>query len=343
MTLREVRGQEAAVASLERALRAGRLHHALRFEGPEGTGRELAALGVAQALLCDERATSGAGEAPLGCGRCDACVRVVTTTTEPPHVPRHLDVIVVDKGLYPELEKAKTAIGVEQIRHVVLRHREQAPHGGRARVFVVRAAEDLNTSAANALLKMLEEPPRDTYFILLTSKPSRLLSTVRSRSLPVRFRPLPDPVLRSLLLERGVDEARLDEVLPLAGGSVTAALALLDPERAEQRRAFVDRALAAATAGTAAAAVDLGEAFGSIREEQGGRERLVDAMHALAAALVARARRGLDRDPRSSEALARAHELVLAATTSLEGSASPAMLLARLALDLHPILGPHAS
>ena len=79
---------------------------------------------------------------------------------------------------------------------------------------VATGADELTVSAANALLKTLEEPPPRTFFILITSRPSRLLDTIRSRTLPVRFGPLPESTVTSLLQARGLDP----KLAPLAHG-----------------------------------------------------------------------------------------------------------------------------
>src|ERR1051325_8667769 len=94
MGLGDIRGQDAAVRTLERALESGRVHHAYRFEGPDGTGKELAAFALAQALVCT-------GGDVLGCGRCDACRRAVTFADERPHAPLHPDVTILEKNFYP--------------------------------------------------------------------------------------------------------------------------------------------------------------------------------------------------------------------------------------------------
>src|SRR6201999_3807744 len=100
-------------------------------------------------------------------------------------------------------------------------------------------------SAANALLKTLEEPGQKTHFILLTSQPEALLPTILSRTQRVRFAPLPDDVVQQLLVESGVEPSRAAEVTRLADGSVAAGLMLADPEASEARDRFVEGALAA--------------------------------------------------------------------------------------------------
>src|SRR5262249_29427384 len=160
---------------------------------------------------------------PLGCGACDACRRAVTLSAERPEVPQHPDVTLVEKNLYPPETIGRsrpelTEISVDQVRTIVLAHAAYPPHEGRARVFIVRrarlslvaAAEELTQSAANALLTTREDPRQGPHFILLSPRGDRLLNTIRSRTLPVRFGPLPDEVVRGALREHSVPEARHD-------------------------------------------------------------------------------------------------------------------------------------
>src|SRR5688572_187415 len=237
----DVLGQEPALATLRHALSSGRVHHAYRFEGPPGVGKELAAFALARALVCER----GQGE---GCGACSACKRAVTLSEEPPHVPLHPDVVLLEKGLYRSVlgsgASEATGIGIEQVRRVVLTRAGFPPHEGRALVFIVRDAEEITVQAANALLKTLEEPHDRTYFVLLTSRPSRLLDTIRSRSLPVRFAPLSERIVATILERRGLDAA----VAPLAQGSASLALELADAEAKAEREAFTQAAFAAVSA-----------------------------------------------------------------------------------------------
>src|SRR5690349_16535563 len=99
MSFAAILGQEPAVGTLQRALATGRVHHAYRFEGPAGVGKEMAALALAQALVCSTPAP--AGQAFAACGKCSACARAVAFAKEPPHVPLHPDVIFIERGLYP--------------------------------------------------------------------------------------------------------------------------------------------------------------------------------------------------------------------------------------------------
>jgi DNA polymerase III subunit delta' len=315
-----VLGQEPAVATIVRALESGRVHHAYRFEGPAGVGKELAAFTLAQALVC-------AAEGTLACGRCSACERAVTLSEEEPHVPLHPDVVLVGRGLYPAIGGEAAGIGVEQVRRVVLARAGFPPHEGRALVFLVRDADTLTVQAANALLKTLEEPGGRTHFILITSQPNRLLDTVRSRTLAVRFGPLPDAIVARLLEERGLSAS----VAPLAQGSIAQALALADEEKMSEREAFVNAAFEAMSAPDLASALALSERRASQRD--GLREQLGFLAHALAE----RARELCANRPDEAERQARRHALVLAAIGEVERNVQPALALEALITRLRSV------
>ena len=335
MTLADVQGQPTATATLERALRAGRVHHAYRFEGPDGVGKELAALGLAQALLCDARD-------PVGCGRCASCERVVTLRSSEPHVPLHPDVVMVARQLYaPEAiavgsgkPQEKQAISIDQIRTIVVSRAAYPPVEGRARIVIVRRAEEMSVAAANALLKSLEEPHPNHHFVLLTSHPNELLPTIRSRSLPVRFGPLPSAVMRSLLATHGVAEDRIEGLVALAGGSMATALELGDDERIAARDAFTEAILGAVAGRTFEAAVRVAESVSD-------RAELAQLLGALAVRFAADGRGALGpggRDDRAALRAARMHEHVVAAVQRVEeNNAGPSHVLLELAQELRAV------
>src|SRR5687768_2908308 len=117
MSFDAILGQDVALQTLKVALASGRLHHAYRFEGPDGVGKERAAFALAQALVCTRQPN-------VGCGECSACTRAVALSDDEPMVPRHPDVVLIERGLYPPavLGRASpetTGIGVEQVRRIV--------------------------------------------------------------------------------------------------------------------------------------------------------------------------------------------------------------------------------
>ncbi|NUQ72427.1 MAG: DNA polymerase III subunit [Polyangiaceae bacterium] len=324
MPFSHILAQETAVGTLTRALRSGRVHHAYRFEGPDGVGKELAAFALAQALVCE-------ANDPLGCGVCSACKRAVTLSEDDPKVPLHPDVTLIERGLYPPevIGKKKEAneVSVDQIRTIVLSRASYPPHEGKARVYIFRRAEELSTSAANALLKILEEPRQGTHFILLTSRGDRLLNTIRSRTLPIRFAPLPDEVVRNILVSRGI-KGRLDLAIELAAGSASAAIELADEERSASRDDFVSRALAAADARDLGPAVDLAETAERDKSE------LHRDLRALAAALARSARSSVNDAPEKAALAARRYEAVARAAARLERNAAPMLALVSLITEL---------
>jgi DNA polymerase III subunit delta' len=320
-------GQDEAIRTLTRALESGRVHHAYRFEGPNGVGKEMAAFALAQALVCT-------GKDPLGCGRCEACRRAVTLSAERPEVPMHPDVILVERGLYPpgtiDLKSEEVqGISVQQIRRIVLPHAAYTSHEGRGRIFIFRRAEELNVAAANALLKTLEEPRQGTFFVLLTSRPDRLLDTIRSRTLKLRFGPLSDRILLDILAARGMPKEKQELAVELAAGSASAALDLADAERTAARDEFVTSMLAAVAAPDMGPAVALAEALDT--KDKG---KLRDDLRALGASLARSARGRVAADPRAAVIDAKRYESVLRTITYLERNASPSLSIIQLVSEL---------
>ncbi len=318
MSFEAVLGQDPAIKTLERALRSGKVHHAYRFEGPPGVGKNLAALALGRALLC-ERPT------PLACEQCSSCKRAATFSEDPP-LPAHPDLLIVERGLYKNVLQASesSGISIEQVRRIVLSRVGFAPHEGRAVVCIVRGAEELTTSAANALLKTLEEPPSRTFFVLLTSKPSRLLDTIRSRTLPVRFGPLPEPVVSKLLAARGVDE----KLAALSQGSMQQALASADPEDLARRTAFAEQLLAGLDA------PDLAGALAFAEKQKLERVELTDLLSHLAQVLALRAREVVAEKPDEARRAARRHEVVRSALSDVERNVGPQLALEAMVAKL---------
>lgn len=195
---------------------------------------------------------------------------MTTFSREGARVPIHPDVVLVARGLYPKevlgrSTDEKTDISVDQVRRVVLDRVNLSPHEAPQRVVIVRAADELSTGAANALLKTLEEPPAHTRFVLLTSKPGELLPTIRSRTQLIRFAALSDATVEHVLLARGVDLEIARRVAPLAAGSVATAMALADPSSAEERTVAVE-ALRAAASGPLAKALEVTSSYANTGE-----------------------------------------------------------------------------
>lgn len=202
-----IRGHAQVVDRLERAITAGRVHHAYYFTGPEGVGKASAAVALAQAMSCDQ--------APgRGCGQCSVCSRL-------------------GRNIHPDLvwvEAEGKQIKIQQIRQLEERL-AQGAHEARALVILVNEVERLNVHAANALLKSLEEPRATVHFVLVSAASHRVPITVRSRCQQVRFGPLAEEVVAHLVAERmSLSAEKAAEAARLADGSLTRALMLVGHE-----------------------------------------------------------------------------------------------------------------
>ena len=326
MPFSRILGQSVAVQTLVRALQSNKVHHAYRFEGPEGVGKEMAAFALAQCLVCTAPKDS------LACTACSACKRVLTLNEEEPRVPKHPDVVLLERGLYTAsslgTDGAETStINLPQVRKLIQSRIGFPPHEGQALVFIIRRADELNANAANALLKTLEEPPARTHFILLTSRPHRLLDTIRSRTLAVRFAPLADDVLGTILDRVTASRA----VIPLAGGSASVALALSDETSLTNHQAFADAltdSLQAADLATALTRFDL---------KGNDRTELRAQLAWFAQQLAGHAKQLLTEDVMSAERAARRYPLVLSAMSDLEHNANPALTIEALVTRLRRV------
>ncbi len=186
MTLAAVQGQPRAVDALRAALRSGTVHHAYLFGGPEGVGKELAAIGFAQALECPVAPQEG-------CGECPTCSRIARRN--------HPDVT----WLMPEDEQVARGSPAGATSTTPPRATSRSSRSARLQerlsfraleapkkvVIIASAHQAMNPQAQNAFLKTLEEPPPDTVLVLLASATDRLLPTIRSRCSKVPFGPLP--------------------------------------------------------------------------------------------------------------------------------------------------------
>jgi DNA polymerase-3 subunit delta' len=324
MSFDAILGQDTAIQTLKTALSSGRLHHAYRFEGPDGVGKERAAFALAQALLCERRPN-------IGCGECSACLRAVSLSDEEPRVPRHPDVVLVERGLYPPAVLGRTTpettgIGVEQVRRIVIARAGYPPYEASRLVFIFRAAHELTPNAANALLKTLEEPRANVHFVLLTDQPRRLLDTIRSRTLPVRFGALPDPVLEQIVAAHGLNADPTS--VALAAGSARRLLDACDPERVSQRDRFIEGVLGAM------AAPDLGAALRLSAGEQLERGSIARDLRALAQHFALSARQRAGETPEPALRSAKRYREVLVALEMLERNAPPALALEALVARL---------
>jgi DNA polymerase-3 subunit delta' len=234
MSLVEVKHQGHAQGMIQRAMAAGRLPHAYLFHGPDGVGKEMLARRLAQRLLCSQpgkiKVTPSEREAvdldrlSDGCGRCEDCRAVQAGTHPDLHlIHRHLNRDHPD----PVIRKRKGLdISIEVVRYFLIDKAGLTSLRGRAKVFVVREADRITPPAQNALLKTLEEPPPDTYLVLLVESLDRMLPTTVSRCQAVRFDPLPAQFVMDRLgeLAPNLPKSQVRWHAGISAGSLGAAL-----------------------------------------------------------------------------------------------------------------------
>ena len=210
-TFADVIGQEHVTTPLSNALTSGHIHHAYLFSGPRGCGKTSSARIMARSLNCEK------GPTPNPCGACQSCKDLVANG------PGSLDVIELDAATHGLVDDARD-----------LRDKAFfAPVQSRYKIYIIDEAHQLGPGAANALLKVVEEPPAHVLFIFATTEPEKLISTIRSRTHHYPFRLVP-PAILSTHLEKvceseGIKVAKgvIQLVVRASGGSVRDAQSIL--------------------------------------------------------------------------------------------------------------------
>ena len=207
----DVIGQEHVTTPLSNALESGKIHHAYLFSGPRGCGKTSSARIMARSLNCEK------GPTPNPCGVCQSCKDLVANG------PGSLDVIELDAATHGLVDDARD-----------LRDKAFfAPVSSRYKIYIIDEAHQLGPGAANALLKVVEEPPAHVLFIFATTEPDKLISTIRSRTHHYPFRLVPPAILNSHLEKicalEGIKVAKgvISLVVRASGGSVRDSLSIL--------------------------------------------------------------------------------------------------------------------
>ena len=219
MPLEQVVGHRRMVTLLSRAVARNTLPPSLLFAGPAGVGKKRVALALAQAINCTDPKTRDGLERD-GCGECAPCRRIARGV--------HPDVILVVPG-------DSGSIKIEAVRPVIA-EAGRRPFEARRRVVIIDEADALTEDAQSALLKTLEEPPPSSIFLLVSSLPDTLLTTVRSRCPRMRFSPLtPAEVAAALVRDHKYTEAEAHAAAADAEGSIGRALSAESADLVEAR------------------------------------------------------------------------------------------------------------
>ncbi len=232
-------GQETAEQGFLDAWRSGRLHHAWLVTGPKGVGKATLAWRIARFLLAEQPAEAGLfGEAPAPPASLDLPEdHPVTRRTSALSEPR---LCLVRRGWDEKNKRLRGEITVDESRKLKSFLSLSAADGGR-RAIIVDSVDEMNTSAANALLKILEEPPPRTTLLLVSHQPARLLPTIRSRCRELRCASLAPAPLAQALAATGTETPDDSEALAeLSGGSPGAALELVTLDGLSTYAAVVD-------------------------------------------------------------------------------------------------------
>ncbi|MGW8220969.1 MAG: DNA polymerase III subunit delta' [Syntrophobacteria bacterium] len=218
MSFAEIIGQKRIINLLRRALAQDHLPHSFLFTGMDGVGKQRTALTLAKVVNCENGA---AGDC---CDRCVSCRKAASGN--------HPDINTI--------ERDGPFIKIEQIRALKQRLRFK-PLEGLYRVTIINNAQNMKIEAANALLKVLEEPPAENLIILTAYEITSLLPTIVSRCLHLPFQPLATKEISTHLCQaHGLEPKKAAVMAELAGGSLSRAAVLLDEKQLDRRRLLLE-------------------------------------------------------------------------------------------------------
>ncbi len=240
MLFKEIIGQEATKQQLRQAVREGRIPHAQLFTGIAGIGKLQLALAYAQYLNCPNRTEQDS------CGTCPTCLQFqrlqhpdlhfafpIVKTDDYDRCDDYVDIwrqIILEKH-YFDLDDWHKALGVETKQSMIYEKESQEiirklslkPYGNGYKVMIIWQPEKMNPSSANKLLKLLEEPPAQTVFLLVSEHPEQLLATIQSRVQTIRVPRLPVETITDALIQSGIAEDTAADIARIANGSYLAA------------------------------------------------------------------------------------------------------------------------
>ena len=214
----DIIGHEDIKRYFNKAIETHKVAHSYIFEGIEGVGKKTIALAVAKALLCQD------GDVP--CGQCKAC-------------------IMVDAGTHPDIvfvEKDTKVTKIQTIRDQVVKNMEIKPYQGRYKIMMINDADSITAEGQNAMLKTIEEPPSYGIIILITKNLAKLLPTIRSRCIHLRFNPLNREEIETYLKDKPIDRTQKEILKQFSEGSIGVANQLIeDTQFLEMRQTSIER------------------------------------------------------------------------------------------------------
>ena len=249
MAINSIIGQHRVRDALKRTLSSGRVAHAYLFHGPEGTGKLAGALALARALQCHHPVDGDA------CGGCPSCLKSakglhpdihvlmpITKDTDDEERGQRIQRVWEDPYQPADMQSLPSLSGksgssnlqiwyrIENIQDWLRRPMSYHSVEGRYRVAILIGAERIREDAANAFLKLLEEPGKQSVFILITDRADHLLPTILSRCQQIRFDPLESEDIALAMQHRGAPPALAMMLARMSGGSVRRAIALAGNE-----------------------------------------------------------------------------------------------------------------
>ena len=274
----ELIGQDIALARAARAIRSGKPPQGWLISGPPGIGKATLAYRIARYLLAYGAGDRGAADLSVPAND-PAAIQVAAGS--------HPGLLVLKRGENPDTGKLMNVLSVDEIRRLANFFGMTSGAGG-WRVAIVDSADEMNDNAANALLKLLEEPPGRAMLLLLSNTPGRLLPTIRSRCQRLELRPLDERSLSRALenLLPDTDSGERAQLARLSGGSIGAALVLAGGDGAMLAEE-ADRLIDSAAAPDVIALLALGEKLSRMKD---GVERFGDfLLESMAARIRAKA------------------------------------------------------
>ena len=213
----EIRGHEDIKKYFRKAIQTDKIAHSYIFEGPRGVGKKKMAMALAKILLCQGT------EKP--CGHCRACT-------------------LIDAGNHPDIiqvEKDTKTTKIDTIREQVVKNMDIKPYQGPYKIVIVTEADTVTIEGQNAMLKTIEEPPQYGLVILITENLAKLLPTIKSRCIQLRFNPLTQIQMMDYLKTYPINDVQREIYAQFSEGSIGIAKQLIEDEAfLEQRKESVN-------------------------------------------------------------------------------------------------------